>query len=52
MQLRLGESQIDGYTWDHNAQSSPKNMQLVPAEFHSNKAVPHTGQNSLSSGNN
>lgn len=49
-QLRLGEPKIEGYTWHHNAQSSPNNMQLVPNEFHSNKAVPHSGQNSLKDG--
>lgn len=49
-QLRLGKKQIDGYTWHHNPQSSPNTMQLVPDEFHSNKAVPHTGQNSLKNG--
>lgn len=48
--LRLGEPKIEGYTWHHNAQSSPNSMQLVPNEFHSNKAVPHSGQNSLKDG--
>ncbi|QNX59515.1 HNH endonuclease [Acinetobacter seifertii] len=48
--MRLGEAKIDGYTWHHNAQSSPNSMQLVPNKFHSNKAVPHSGQNSLKDG--
>ncbi|WP_419820200.1 HNH endonuclease [Acinetobacter sp.] len=42
---------IPDYTWYHNRQSAPNNMQLVPNSIHSNKAVPHSGQNSLSSGN-
>ncbi|MFW1734011.1 HNH endonuclease [Acinetobacter sp. ULE_I001] len=44
------QKKIDDYTWHHNPQSSPNTMQLVPDEFHSNKAVPHTGQNSLKIG--
>ena len=48
--LELGRPKIEGYTWHHNAQSSPNSMQLVPNEFHSNKAVPHSGQNSLKEG--
>lgn len=50
--LRLGEPKIEGYTWHHNPQSAPNSMQLVPNSIHSNKVVPHSGQNSLSSGNN
>ncbi|MFW1734008.1 HNH endonuclease [Acinetobacter sp. ULE_I001] len=42
---------IPDYTWYHNRQSAPNNMQLVPNSIHSNKAVPHSGQNSLSSDN-
>lgn len=45
--LEYGKPKIEGYTWHHNPQSSPNSMQLVPNEFHSNKAVPHTGENSL-----
>lgn len=48
MQLRLGESQIDGYTWDHNAQSAPNSMQLVPEETHN--AINHIGEGALSGG--
>lgn len=45
--LEAGRARVPGYTWHHNAQSSPNNMQLVPDSIHSNKTVPHTGQNSL-----
>lgn len=48
--MHLGEPKIDGYTWHHNAQSSPNSMQLVPKDIHANKTVPHTGQNSLKDG--
>lgn len=42
-------AKITGYTWHHNAQSSPNNMQLVPSKIH-NDAVKHTGEGSLSEG--
>jgi len=42
---------VDDHTWHHNAQSSPNNMQLVPESIH-NGTVPHTGQVSLSKGDN
>ncbi|WP_288490655.1 HNH endonuclease [uncultured Acinetobacter sp.] len=45
--LEAVRARVPGYTWHHNAQSSPNNMQLVPDSIHSNKTVPHTGQNSL-----
>ncbi len=50
--LEAGREKIFGYTWHHNSQSAPNNMQLVPNSIHSNKAVPHSWQNSLSGGNN
>lgn len=37
------------YTWHHNAQSAPNNMQLVLENIH-NIQAPHTGQNSLIKG--
>ncbi len=48
--MKAGRDKIDGYTWHHNAQSSPNNMQLVPMDIHSNKTMAHTGQNSLKEG--
>ena len=49
-QLEAGSHKIKGFTWHHNAQSSPNTMQLVPEKFHDRKAVPHSGQNSLKQG--
>lgn len=49
-QIQSGSKQIDGYTWHHNPQSSPSNMQLIPYDIHKSKSVPHTGQNSLKDG--
>ncbi|MGX2975418.1 HNH endonuclease [Ursidibacter arcticus] len=43
-----GRAQIDGYTWHHNAQSGPNNMQLVPKSIHD--AVKHVGEGALSEG--
>lgn len=43
-----GKAQIDKYTWHHNAQSSPNNMQLLPTNIHD--AVKHIGEASLSEG--
>lgn len=43
-----GSKTIEGYTWHHNAQSAPNNMQLVPQPIHD--AVKHIGQGSLSGG--
>ncbi|MFC6205071.1 HNH endonuclease [Psychrobacter urativorans] len=48
--ISAGKANIPGYTWHHNAQSSPNNMQLVPMDMHSNKTMAHTGQNSLKEG--
>ena len=48
-QIRSGAEKIKDYTWHHNAQSSPNNMQLVPEKIH-NEQVPHTGEGSLSNG--
>ncbi|WP_415944748.1 HNH endonuclease, partial [Streptomyces sp. 067-1] len=47
-QINSGQPKIDDYTWHHNAQSSPNNMQLIPAVVHD--AVIHSGQKSLNSG--
>ena len=44
-QINAGSDRIKGYTWHHNAQSSPNNMQLVPRDIHK---VPHTGEGSMS----
>jgi len=44
--IRKGSDKIPGYTWHHNAQSSPNNMQLVPEKIH-NEKVPHTGEGSM-----
>jgi len=45
--ISAGKANIPGYTWHHNAQSSPNNMQLVPMDVYSNKTIAHTGLNSL-----
>ena len=39
---------IDGYTWHHNAQSAPNNIQLIPRDVHD--AAKHIGEASLSEG--
>lgn len=44
--IKLGSDKIPEYTWHHNAQASPNNMQLVPTTIH--KTVLHIGQNALS----
>lgn len=46
--IESGAGKIPGYTWHHNAQSAPNNMQLVPQSVH--KAVEHIGQGALSGG--
>ena len=43
--IKSGKQSIDGYTWHHNAQSAPNNMQLVPRDIHK---IPHTGEGSMS----
>ncbi|WP_218690421.1 HNH endonuclease [Psychrobacter sp. BF1] len=48
--LKSGKSKVEGFTWHHNAQSSPNTMQLVPEKFHDRKTAPHSGQNSLKKG--
>ena len=48
MKIKAGNEKIPGYTWHHNVQSSPNNMQLIPNIIH--KAVRHTGQKSLKKG--
>lgn len=47
-QIKAGNSKIMGYTWHHNAQSSPNNMQLISESVHN--AVKHVGQDSLKQG--
>jgi hypothetical protein len=46
--IQVGAKTIEGYTWHHNAQSSPNNMQLVPQAVHDR--VRHMGQGALSQG--
>lgn len=46
--IKVGNGKIPGYTWHHNAQSSPNNMQLISNSIH--KAARHTGQKSLKKG--
>ena len=46
--INSGREAIPGYTWHHNAQSSPKNMQLLPNDVHN--AAKHIGEASLSEG--
>ncbi len=50
--IKAGSKKIEGFTWHHNAQSSPNNMQLVPEYIHNANqgGVPHTGQNALKDG--
>lgn len=43
-----GVEQVEGYTWHHNAQSGPNNIQLVPYKVH--YEVKHIGQKALSEG--
>ncbi|WP_244160210.1 HNH endonuclease, partial [Rodentibacter trehalosifermentans] len=47
-QIMKGKDKIDGFTWHHNAQSSPNNMQLVPTNIHD--PVKHIGEGALSEG--
>jgi hypothetical protein len=46
--VMAGESKIPGFTWHHNAQSAPNNMQLIPTAVHN--TVDHLGQGALSKG--
>ncbi|KZN14691.1 hypothetical protein OA79_04295 [Marinomonas sp. TW1] len=46
--INNGDSVIPDFTWHHNAQSGPNNMQLLPKTIHS--AVKHIGEASLSEG--
>ncbi len=46
--IQKGLDRIKGYTWHHNAQSAPHNMQLIPMDVH--KSVSHLGQGALSQG--
>jgi filamentous hemagglutinin len=48
-QIKSGSKTIKGYTWHHNSQSSPNNMQLVPSEIHNVKdgGIPHSGEGSM-----
>ncbi|HHB13233.1 MAG TPA: HNH endonuclease [Chromatiales bacterium] len=47
-QIRRGSKKIRGYTWHHNAQSSPPSMQLIPDRVH--KKVTHIGDVGLNQG--
>lgn len=47
-EIQAGKSKITGYTWHHNGNSSPNNMQLLPQVVHD--AVKHDGQAALSKG--
>ncbi|HII3682436.1 TPA: HNH endonuclease [Pasteurella multocida] len=47
-EIYSGKAQIDKYTWHHNGQSSPNNMQLIPKSIH--EAVQHIGEGALSEG--
>ncbi|MCY9846361.1 hemagglutinin repeat-containing protein [Vibrio caribbeanicus] len=47
-EINAGSEAIPGYTWHHNAQSSPNNMQLIPRDVHN--AAKHIGEASLSEG--
>lgn len=46
--IQQGADKIPDYTWHHNAQSAPNNMQLVPQKVH--EPVLHLGQGALSKG--
>nr|WP_228064819.1 HNH endonuclease [Muribacter muris] len=46
--INQGKVSIEEFTWHHNAQSAPNNMQLVPYNIHD--AVRHIGEGSLSEG--
>lgn len=46
--IKSGLQNIEGYTWHHNAQSGPNNMQLLPRDVHD--PVKHIGEASLSEG--
>lgn len=47
-EIYAGNPTISGFSWHHNAQSSPNNMQLLPKNIHD--AVQHIGEASLSEG--
>lgn len=46
--INSGKENIPGYTWHHNDQSAPNNMQLLPKDVHD--AAKHIGEASLSEG--
>ena len=47
--IAKGKAEIKNLTWHHNAQSSPKNMQLVPRNIHNANegGIPHSGEGSM-----
>ncbi|MFK3559344.1 HNH endonuclease [Pasteurella multocida] len=47
-EIYSGYSTITGFSWHHNGQSSPHNMQLIPKSIH--EAVQHIGEGALSEG--
>ncbi|MGC6248848.1 HNH endonuclease [Bisgaard Taxon 45] len=48
IQINKRLDEIEGFTWHHNSQSHPQNMQLIPTPIH--KAVQHIGEGTLSEG--
>lgn len=42
------KAKVTGYTWHHNAQSSPNNFQLIPTKVHDE--TKHVGEASMSEG--
>lgn len=46
--IQAGKREIEHFTWHHNAQSAPNNMQLVPRAIH--EEVKHIGQGTLNQG--
>lgn len=46
--IQKGNKTISEYTWHHNSQSAPNNLQLIPEIIH--KEISHIGQGALSKG--
>ncbi len=46
--INKGLPNIPDYTWHHNAQSAPNNMQLIPFDIHNE--TKHIGEAALSEG--
>jgi len=47
--IKAGSQKIGKYTWHHNGQSAPNNMQLVSDKIHNVKegGIPHSGEGSM-----